>query len=254
LDHFERCPLIGLPADSPRPHPRAGAQYYRFNNNYPDALAAFGAAPIIIPLNLPKTALRAVFARLDGLCLPGGGDVDPARYGEAPHPALGPVNQARDSTELALASWALAADLPVLGICRGIQLLNVATGGSLYQDIPSQLSHAVHHDSEPTELPWSQPAHRIRVAAGSQLANILGTQDLMTNSFHHQAIKRLGDGFKAVAWTDDSIIEGIESPSLRFAVGVQWHPEAMFHSDPLARRIFAAFVAATRCDVTTHAN
>ena len=254
MDHFKRCPLIGLPAASPRPRPRAGAQYYRFNNNYPDALAGFGAAPIIIPLNLPEAALRAIFARLDGLCLPGGGDVDPARYGESPHSVLELVNQERDSTELTLASWALAADLPILGICRGSQLLNVATGGSLYQDIPAQLPYAVHHDFESAGLSWSQPAHRVRVAAGSQLAEILGTQDLMTNSFHHQAIKQLGDGFKAVAWTDDGIIEGIESLSRRFAVAVQWHPEAMFHSDPFARRIFAAFVAAARGDVITHAN
>lgn len=240
----DRRPLIGIPSGSLEPSPAAGAPYFQFNGNYPAALAASGALPIVIPLDLPEDALRAIFERLDGLCLAGGGDVAPAYYTEEPHPALGTVDTLRDATELTLARWALAADLPVLGICRGIQLLNVAAGGSLYQDLPAQLPDAGRHDFKLSESPWERPVHRVRMAVDSQLPGIFGTHELMTNSFHHQAVKRPADGFPAVAWADDGVIEAIEHRSRRFAVGIQWHPEGMYRTDPRAQKLFAAFVAA----------
>jgi len=239
-------PLIGIPSATLEPGPNPGVRYYQFNGNYTAALAASGATPVAIPLDLPEDALRDIFERLDGLCLAGGVDVDPAFYGETPHPALGKVDAARDASELTLARWALEADLPVFGICRGIQLLNVAAGGTLYQDLPAQLPAAERHDYRLAESPWARPVHRVRVAAGSRLSDVLCTDELPTNSFHHQAVKRPAKAFKAVAWAADGVVEGIEHPSLRFALAVQWHPEGMYLTDPLARRLFDAFVAAAR--------
>jgi putative glutamine amidotransferase len=239
-------PLIGIPAASLEPSPAPPARYFQFNGNYPASLAASGALPVVIPLGLPEEALADIFAQLDGLCLSGGVDVAPAEYGEEPHPALGKVDAPRDRTELTLARWALAADLPILGICRGIQMLNVAAGGNLYQDLTAQLPGSLLHNYKVAETPWERPTHGVRLAAGSRLAGVLDAGGLMVNSFHHQAVKRPADGFDAVAWAEDGVVEAIEAPGRRFALGVQWHPEGMFQTDPLARKLFAAFVEAVR--------
>lgn len=239
-------PLIGIPAASLEPSPAPPARYFQFNGNYPASLAASGALPVVIPLGLPEEALADIFAQLDGLCLPGGVDVAPAEYGEEPHPALGKVDAPRDRTELTLARWALAADLPILGICRGIQMLNVAAGGNLYQDLTAQLPGSLLHNYKVAETPWERPTHGVRLAAGSRLAGVLDAGGLMVNSFHHQAVKRPADGFDAVAWAEDGVVEAIEAPGRRFALGVQWHPEGMFQTDPLASKLFAAFVEAVR--------
>ncbi len=240
----DRRPLIGMPAATLRDAQGNPLPAYRTSRSYPAALASAGAAPVAIPLDLPEDTLCAIFERLDGLCLTGGVDVDPAFYREARHPALGHVDAARDEIELTLTRWALAADLPVFGICRGIQLLNVAAGGSLYQDIGALVAGAGRHDfsSEPRE----RPTHRVQLAADSRLAALFGVPELMTNSFHHQAVKSPAAAFIPVAWADDGVIEGIEHPAKRFAIGVQWHPEEMVGTDPLARRLFQAFVAACR--------
>jgi putative glutamine amidotransferase len=239
-------PLIGIPAASLDPAPNPGALYFQFSGNYPAALAASGALPVIIPLGLPEEILRDLFERLDGLLLAGGVDVAPHEYGEAPHPKLGRVDATRDATELTVARWALAAALPILGICRGIQSLNVAAGGSLYQDLAAQFPNAVRHTFTPSESPWEQPTHHVDVTAGSRLASIFGVEHLAVNSFHHQAVKQPAPGFIPTARAEDGVVEGIEDPGRRFVVGVQWHPEGMFRSDPLARRLFAAFVDATK--------
>ena len=239
-------PVVGIPAAVLDRPSAPGAAYYQFNGNYPAALAASGALPVIIPLGLPEDALADLFARLDGLCLAGGVDVDPAHFGEARHPALGHVDAPRDATELTLARWALAADLPIFGICRGIQLLNVAAGGSLYQDLPAQMPAAQRHNFDLADSPWERPVHAVRVAEDSRLAALVGADEIMTNSFHHQAIKEVAAGFTASAWAADGVVEGIEAPGHRFVIGVQWHPEGMFASDPLARELFAAFVKACR--------
>jgi putative glutamine amidotransferase len=242
-------PLIGIPAAS-----QASADptpTYRFNGHYTAALAACDAIPLAIPLDLPEPILRDIFERLDGLLLAGGVDVDPAHYGEARHPKLGEVDAARDATELALARWALAADLPILGICRGIQSLNVAAGGSLYQDIASQIPAALRHDYQVDKVGWEKLTQRVRLAEASHLGAIMGDGVLAdgfvrTNSFHHQAVKTAGEGFIVVAAAEDGVIEAIEKPACRFAIGVQWHPEGMFRVDAPSRRLFETFVAACR--------
>lgn len=238
--------MVGIPAavlERPSVH---GAAHYQLNSNYPAALAASGALPVIIPLNLAEDALADLFARLDGLCLAGGVDVDPAHYGEARHPRLDKVDAPRDAIELTLARWALDADLPLFGICRGVQLLNVAAGGSLYQDLVAQMPGVQKHHFDHADSPWERPVHAVRIAQGTHLAALLGSGEVMTNSFHHQAVKEVAAGFMPTAWTADGVVEGIEAADHRFALGVQWHPEGMFATDPLARELFAAFVAACR--------
>ncbi|MGE5602192.1 MAG: gamma-glutamyl-gamma-aminobutyrate hydrolase family protein [Nitrososphaerales archaeon] len=243
-----RAPLIGIPAASYIDQEYSATPTYRFNGHYPAALAASGGLPLIIPLNLPEDILRAIFEQLDGLCLAGGVDVDPAEYGESRHPDLGAVDAARDRTELLVARWALEENLPVLGICRGIQLLNVAAGGTLYQHIPAQLTEAKRHDFKLIESGWARATHNVMIEPRCRLAAILNEHEIPTNSFHHQAVKEVAPGFRATAWADDGIVEAIEHPEKPFAVAVQWHPEGMFHSDTHARRIFEAFVAACKRD------
>lgn len=242
-------PLIGIPAASLADQEYSVTPAYRFNGLYPAALAACGALPLIIPLNLPEEILRAIFERLDGLCLSGGVDVDPAEYGEARHPDLGSVDAPRDRTELLLARWALETDLPVLGICRGIQLLNVAAGGTLYQHIPAQVADSRRHNHRLQDSAWETPTHGVALEPQSCLGEITGAESVQTNSFHHQSVKDVAPGFRATAWADDGVIEAIEHPDKPFALAVQWHPEGMFRSDIYARRIFEAFVAACGKDL-----
>lgn len=239
-------PLVGIPAASFVDQEYSATPTYRFNGHYPAALAACGALPLVIPLDLPELTLRAIFERLDGLCLPGGVDVDPAEYGEERHPQLGTVDAPRDRTELTLARWALETGLPVLGICRGIQLLNVAAGGTLYQHIPAQVPQARRHNFHLQESAWETPTHEVRVEPESQLGEMIGAARLQTNSYHHQSLKDVAPGFQATAWAPDGVVEAIEHPGKPFAVAVQWHPEGMFRTDTYAQRIFEAFVAACK--------
>ena len=186
---------------------------------------------------LPGGGLPTV-ERLDGLLLTGGVDVDPSLYGERPHAKLGRVERARDDLELALTREAAARGVPILGLCRGVQVLGVAFGGKVYQDLPSDLgtsAHAAEGDAG--------ARHRVRLAAGSRLREIIGQDEVEVNSFHHQAISVVASGLRAVAWAEDGVIEAVEGESGGFLLGVQWHPERMTESEP-ARRLFAAFVAA----------
>jgi putative glutamine amidotransferase len=237
-------PLIGIPAASLSDSEFLATPYYRFNGLYPAALAAAGATPVVVPLELPEEILADLFARLDGLLLAGGLDVHPREYGELAHPRLGRVDPVRDATELLLARRALSEGLPLLGICRGIQLLNVAAGGTLYQDLPSQLPEALVHDRKLVDTPWERAVHTVEVAAGSRLARALQSIRPETNSYHHQAVKVVGAPLVPVAWTADGVIEGLEAPTHPFALAVQWHPEGMVRVEGHALRLFEAFVAA----------
>ncbi|MBI4271453.1 MAG: gamma-glutamyl-gamma-aminobutyrate hydrolase family protein [Candidatus Rokubacteria bacterium] len=213
------------------------------NSAYVRAVELAGGAPVLLPPPLGADARDALWARLDGLVLTGGGDVDPRHFGEPRHPAVAEVSEARDALELELTRRALAQGLPLLAICRGIQVLNVALGGSLHQDIPSEPGSPLAHSQTERR---HQPTHHVKVREGSRLAAILGTHEVDVNSFHHQALARLGRGLAAVAWAPDGIVEGVEETAGgdRFVVGVQWHPEDLVEHDPAARRLFAAFVTA----------
>ena len=203
---------------------------------YVDAVARAGGQPVLLP---PVDGGIAVLPRLDGLVLSGGADVDPARYGAPPHPAAGPFSAARDNAELDACQQALATGLPLLGICRGLQVINVALGGTLHQHLPDLVGDDSHSPEQS-----AYPPHKVSVAPATQLAAILGRSEAAVPTHHHQAINQLGAGLVATAWTDDGVIEAVEfaSPE-QFMVAVQWHPEA---GDDLS--LFTALIAAATCE------
>jgi gamma-glutamyl-gamma-aminobutyrate hydrolase PuuD len=199
------------------------------------------------PLALDEAASEAL-GGVDGLLLTGGDDVDPALYGEAAHPTYDVSEPGRDAFEIDLVRRALDADLPVLAICRGLQVLNVALGGTLIQDIPSEPGQLLPHD---TEGPPATHAHTVAITPGSYLAALVGPGNACAvNSRHHQAVRALGSGLVATAVAPDGIIEGAEVPSATFCVGVQWHPEN-FHATGEFSGLFDGFVAACRARAKT---
>ena len=213
-------------------------------HTYLEAVLGAGGVPVLIPLALTGDDLRAAHERLDGVLLPGGGDVDPAFFNESRHPQLGEVNVERDRAELALARHALENGKPLLGVCRGAQVMNVALGGTLYQDLSSQYDGVLLRHSYPVrEFDRAHLAHPVRVEEESRLAQALGSPIVQVNSRHHQAVKAVAPRFQIVARAPDGVIEGIELPEHRFALGVQWHPENL-QAMPEMKRLFEEFVRA----------
>ena len=234
------APLVGIPCYSGE-RAGSGRPFYGNNQSYVRALIGAGLAPLLIPA-MDEVALEAVCARLDGLLLSGGEDVDPAFYGQERLPECQPPDRERDAMELALARMALARDLPILGICRGIQALNVARGGTLYQDLGTQLPET--HPHAMSHLPRATLTHEIVVERGSRLSEILGVERLGVNSLHHQAVREPGAGLRVVALADDGVVEAMEASDHRFVVAVQYHPEELVETDELSRKLFAAFAHA----------
>jgi putative glutamine amidotransferase len=215
------------------------------NIAYIRAVQEAGGLPLLLPPHLSSEAQAALWERLDALVLTGGGDVDPARFDARRHPQTDDVSAVRDELELGLTRRALDEDVPLLAICRGIQVLNVALGGTLLQDLPSERpSPIVHSQREPRP----QPTHAVKVLGeGTRLGFVLGALEVNVNSMHHQAIDALGFGLREVAWAPDGVIEGVEMPGDdRFVLGVQWHPEELVGHDPAARNLFTAVVEAAR--------
>jgi len=220
---------------------RAGLHVLR--NEYIRSVEQAGGLPLVLAPGWPEDAPE-LLDRLQGLVLSGGEDVDPALYGEARHRKLGKVVRERDVFELALAREALKRDLPLLAICRGHQVLNVATGGTLIQDIPSEVTGAVEHD--PRRERW-QRAHMVQIHEGTRLRDILERGTVSVNSFHHQAIARVGDGLVVSAVsTGDRLIEAVEMADRRFVLGVQWHPESFWNREDGFQALFAALVSTSR--------
>ncbi len=244
-------PLIGIPCYAGK---RAGTQRPLYGNNraYCKAVEMAGGTAVLIPHFEDLSALEPLCSRLDGLLLPGGVDIHPRAYGEEAHPLLGTVNLDEDRLELALADYFLEMDFPILGICRGLQLLNVAARGTLYQDIPAQRPECLKHAS--TSKPRDYRAHPISIIPGTRLAGLLGTEPFMVNSFHHQGIKTPGRNVLISATAPDGLLEGIEFPNHRFVVAVQCHPEELVaDGDERALRLFQGFIeAATRPTATTY--
>lgn len=212
---------------------------------YVDALLAVGATPVLIPPQVDEAALRDFYELVDGILLSGGVDLAPAIYGEQPHPKLGAVDTDRDRNELLLTRWAVADHKPLLGICRGMQVLNVALGGTLYQDINSQYHTSIEHDSGSKLETWRNFDHPVALDASSRLAAVLGTEQLAVNSLHHQALKDLAPELRVVGQAPDGIIEAVEGSGDAFVVAVQCHPEELWQStDTRWQQLFRVFVEA----------
>jgi len=213
---------------------------------YVNAVIQSGGTPVVIPPHLPESHLRSIFEHLDGLLFSGGGDIAPAFYGEKASELLWRIDEERDQTEISLARWALAEGLPTLGICRGIQVLNVAAGGTLIQDIATQTASTITHNLVVGNS-MSIISHTVAIQPQTRLSGIFGVGQLAVNSAHHQAVKALGAGLAITAQAPDEVIEGIEAVEHPFCVGVQWHPEALVDEHPEMRAIFAALIEASRC-------
>jgi len=235
-------PLVGLPTLAIPPGPKPPR--YGINQSYVRALVASGCAPVMIPLLDDDEGLRAIYERLDGIVLPGGADVAPQAYGEEPIRDLNVVEAPRDRTELMLARWAFADDLPLLGICRGQQVLNVALSGSLWQDLRHQGVTSVEH-SDADGRARTALMHRVRLDPDSRLAQLIDETEIQVNSLHHQAIKTIAPQLRVTGKTDDGVIEAIESPERRFLIAVQWHPEEI-DDLPWVRRLFQGFARAAQ--------
>jgi putative glutamine amidotransferase len=234
-------PLIGIPCHSDY-RAGSGRPIYCNNQAYVHALEHAGAVPILIPLLEDARALDALLPWLDGLLLSGGGDVQPERYGEEPYPNLEMLDPRLDEIELTLASWALQEDIPTLGVCRGMQLMNVAAGGSLYQDLSDQYPSNIRHCNR--DLPRTHLSHRVFIEPGSITAGVLGTNEFEVNSLHHQAVKTPGKNVYISGHAGDGVAESLEIPGYRFIMAVQCHPEEIFSLVPACARLFRAFVQA----------
>jgi putative glutamine amidotransferase len=216
-------------------------------HTYVDAVIQAGAVPLIIPVIDNDAVLRVLYDLLDGLFLAGGNDLNPQLYNQHPSPQTTDYSDARDRTEISLARWALTEGKPILGICRGMQLVNVIRGGTLYQHLPTDMPDGIDHNSSTKKQDLEDVEHALRIQSGSRLAAILGTDTIGANAHHHQAIHKLGTGVEAVAWAADGVIEAIELAGHPYMIGVQAHPESLApHAEPRWRALFESFVAASK--------
>lgn len=235
------APIVGVTTFHSQPHHRP-FRYHSVTEAYVQALVKAGAAPVLIPLGLPDQALKRIQSSVQGILFTGGGDLDPANYGRENHPKVGNVDPERDRTELTLARDTIRAGLPFFGICRGLQIINVALGGSLFTDIKHNNPLALKHDCFKI-MPREHLAHPIDIAPGSLLGDILNGTEKRVNSGHHQAADTLGDGLIATAFAPDGIVEACELQAYPYGLAVQWHPEWLTHL-PEMLALFQAFVSA----------
>jgi putative glutamine amidotransferase len=237
-----RRPIIGIPCSI---YP--DSWYTAANGNaisYLRALEAAGGIPALIHLTRDDEVIDAHYVRCDAILFAGGEDVGPTHYGATPHPKLGPTNPGQDEVEIGLARRAVADGKPVLGICRGIQLLNVALGGTLYQDIPSEIAGALDHSESTEQRDMSHLAHPIALAEDSWLAGRLDATELLVNTLHHQALRDIAPGLRVIARAPDGVVEAIEGAGESFVLGVQCHPEELWErADARWSRVFDGFVA-----------
>lgn len=239
--------------DSPRilvPIPIQDNEKRRFTlgKNYVNSLIACGAIPILLPTTLALESWRTVYESAAGVMLSGGSDVDPSLFGEPAHEKTYGIDRQRDDVEMALARWALQDDKPLFAICRGIQVMNVALGGSLIQDLPSMLDSAIPHDGNYNGFDRDAVAHSVRVAPDTRIARIIGSGDVGVNSFHHQALKDVAEGLVVTSRAPDGVVESVELPAKRYYIGVQWHPEEMAAKREDMMRLFRTFVEACAGD------
>jgi putative glutamine amidotransferase len=233
-------PLIGITAGLIENS--SGVLVCQLGQAYVTAVQRAGGIPMVIPVGIDEAALASLLSRLDGVLLSGGGDIDPALFNAAPHPKVYGISPERDTLEIALVKAALEMDKPLLAICRGIQVLNVALGGGLHTHIQDQVEHSLKHDWFP-KFPRDKLAHTVSLTCESQLDQIYGTDEIRVNSLHHQGISRVGEGLTATAFAPDGLVEGLEVKNTTFALGVQWHPECL-PDDPGTQNLFSTFIQA----------
>lgn len=242
-------PLIGLTTSEvrgrdefkPKPQGDPPRKDLALGFKYFEAIERAGGIPVILP-PLAAHAIDPLLAPLSGICIAGGPDLDPRSYGGEPHPQLGPTEPELDEFELAVTWAARARCLPILAICRGAQVLNVALGGSLHMHLPEDAGDRIEHRRPGSDGPAA--SHEIRIEPDSVLGSVIGAERVTVNSYHHQAARSLGRGLRAVAHADDGVVEAIETTDPDFVVGVQWHAECMEAPEQLA--LFEAFVDAAR--------
>lgn len=210
---------------------------------YMEGIMQAGGLPVMLPVTQEEAAIRQLTETCDGFLFTGGQDVAPELYGEKRLQECGECSPERDKMESILLVEALKADKPVLGICRGIQFMNAALGGSLYQDIPTQRPSKLEHHQTP---PYDLPVHEVRLEPDTPLYDILQTDTLAVNSYHHQAVKQLASGLQVMARAEDGLTEAVFMPGKRFVWATQWHPEFSYKTDENSRKIFQAFVSACR--------
>ena len=234
-------PLIGITTS--RTTSEFGYPQFALPVTYIQALVQAGANPVLVPSDLPEDVLKGLVPRLDGMLFSGGGDIEPHHYSADIHPSLSYLDSERDRVEFYLLEEVLQKGMPFLAICRGIQILNVNLGGTLYVDIPSQIPGALKHSYSPAEIPIDFLAHEVKVETGSRLAEIVSASTVDVNSTHHQAIRELAPRLKPAAYSPDELIEAVELDDYGFGLGVQWHPERLISHAPMAA-LFQAFVEA----------
>lgn len=235
-------PVIGITASTLVLAGMRGVSRFALSNYYVRCVTEAGGLPIILPNVTPDTGV-SYLSRLDGLVMSGGLDVDPIFYDQEPMPDLGQVDQVRDAFELELVKGAKEQGIPLLTICRGTQVMNVAFGGTLLQHIPGQVEGALKHEQD--AIRRDALAHTVDIVPGTKLHELAGTDKMRVNTFHHQACEEVADGFIVSARAMDGVIEAIEDPDHPFCVGVQWHPERR-PMDELTRSLFSGLVVASR--------
>jgi len=234
-------PLIGCTTYRKRVSQKRPIDIYGLMPSYTEAITAAGGIPLLIPLGLSDEDLKSIFERLDGIVLPGGGDVSPDVYNGRKNVKMDGIDRERDQVELFMARAAVEEQKPFLAICRGIQVLNVALGGTLWEDVMSLVPGAMNHDS-PDSVPRNHLAHTISIDAGTSIARIMGTTNSWVNSIHHQAIRDVAPDLEVTALAPDGIIEAAEVTNHPFAIGVQWHPENLIWDDPTMLKLFSGLV------------
>lgn len=233
-------PLIGIPVNK-------SEALYSLNPLYSEGVLVGGGAPLQIPQGMDRDTLRTIFERVDGLLLAGGGDVDPAFYDETAGDQVRGIDRERDEIEITLVRWAVEEGKPLFAICRGIQVMNVALGGSLYQDVLSDMPGAIRHSYfQGLGFARDYLAHDAELVPHSHLARLLDGERFAVNSLHHQGIKKLAPDLTLTARAPDGLIEAVEVEDHDFAIGVQWHPEALAPKDPVMRRLFEGLVEAAQ--------
>lgn len=227
-------PLIGI-----IPSRQSDFQEYRLNKDYLDAVVAADGLPVILGIGNNDNLIKKYINRIDGLLLTGGLDIDPLLYGESPIPALRKNDPERDSFELKICREAYKNRIPILGICKGCQLINVAFGGTLYQDLITQRDRVIKHEQS---APRWYPTHRIKINKETVLYKLISLDEITVNSLHHQAVKDIADNFIIAARAEDGVVEAIEIKWDGFVLGVQWHPEVLWQQSKAAAVLFDGFI------------